>query len=205
MIDDPLGLSVEATRGMQSNLLVVLDRQVVPGRIQVCCQQFNKKRMSGVTDLHEETGDEGLSDVGVVIARGEVAGDEGKIVADHDSGELLADIVGRLHAPLVDEVLVGPLGILGILFPRVVSVEHRKVVSIDMHKVGLGLVCGSLQQPTSFGAQVGLLMCSLTHLSLLGTNEDVWDAEERCDRQNLVRTLELGAVHQHLGQLRVQR
>ena len=64
--------------------------------------------------LHEEAGDERLPDVDVVVAGGEVGGAARHVEPVHDPGQLLAHVVGRLQRPVVDEVVVAPVGILHV-------------------------------------------------------------------------------------------
>lgn len=96
VVDDPIGLVVQASRRMQLNDLVVLDGQVVTGALQM-------------GDLHEESLNEGLANVDVVVLRGELGAGALQVEAIHDASELLSDVVRGLQRSVVDEVLVTPL------------------------------------------------------------------------------------------------
>lgn len=99
VVDDPVGLVVQARRRMQLDDLVVLDGQVVTGALQV-------------GHLHEEPLHEGLANVDVVVLRGELGAGALQVEAVHDASELLSDVVRGLQRSVVDEVLVAPLGVL---------------------------------------------------------------------------------------------
>ena len=58
----------------------------------------------------------------------------------HDPTELLPDVVGRLETPVVDEVVVTPLGVLHVLFKCVEYVEESQMVAINVGKSQLGVV-----------------------------------------------------------------
>lgn len=96
VVDDPVGLVIQARRRMQLNDLVVLDGQVVTGALQM-------------GDLHEESLHKCLANVDVVVFRGELGAGALQVEAVHDSGELLPNVVSRLQRSVVDEVFVAPL------------------------------------------------------------------------------------------------
>lgn len=70
------------------------------------------------TNLHEETGNERLPDVNVVVPRVEVGGRALQIEPVHDARQLRAHVVRRRQRPVVDEVLVAPLRRLVICTTR---------------------------------------------------------------------------------------
>ena len=71
-----------------------------------------------MTYLHEESGDECLPDVDVVVPGGEVGGAARHVEAVHDPGQLLAHVVGGLEGAVVDEVVVAPVGVLHVCRTR---------------------------------------------------------------------------------------
>lgn len=81
-------LVVEASGRVQCHWLVILDSLVVPRWIQV-------------RNMHEETADESLADVDVVVLAFERGGGEGKLEPGHEAGELLPYAVARLERPAV--------------------------------------------------------------------------------------------------------
>jgi hypothetical protein len=68
---------------------------------------FQKK-----TDLHEEAGDQGLSDVDIVVAAGEFGAGALQVETVHDSGQLGSNAVGALQRTVVYKVLVAPRRVL---------------------------------------------------------------------------------------------
>ena len=54
----------------------------------------------------------------------------------HDPTELLPDVIGRLETPVVDKVVVTPLGILHVLLEGVVHVQKGQVITVDVRKPG---------------------------------------------------------------------
>lgn len=80
---------------MQLYNLIVLHCQVVT-RFFLCkpLVLISKNSVYLVSDLHEETRDKGLSNVGIVLLRGELGTSSGKGKSVHDSGQLLTDIIG---------------------------------------------------------------------------------------------------------------
>jgi len=83
IVDDPIGLVVETSRRMQLHVLVVLDGQIVASALQV-------------GHLHEEALHEGLSDVYIVVLRGEFSARAPQVEAVHDSSQLLAHVIRTL-------------------------------------------------------------------------------------------------------------
>jgi len=115
---------------MELNFLVVLDREV-EAPLVVC-------------HLHEEPGDQRLPDVDVVLLGLKGGGLEREVEPLHDLGELGADIVGRLHRPVVDVVIVTPGRVIFRLLVCVVHVQKSQVVPVDVCKAALGLVSSLL-------------------------------------------------------------
>ena len=58
----------------------------------------------------------------------------------HDPTELLPDVIGRLETPVVDKVVVTPLGILHVLLEGVVHVQQGQVVPVNVGKPQLAVV-----------------------------------------------------------------
>ena len=59
-----------------------------------------------------------------------------EIESVHNPTELLPDVVGRLETPVVDEVVVTPLGILHVLLECVIDIQQCKVVAVNVGKPG---------------------------------------------------------------------
>lgn len=141
-------------------------------------------------NLHEEAGEEGAANVGVVILVLKGRRDEFEAVRLHDALELRADVVGAGEVAKGQEVLVAPLlyrvGVRRRLaLEGVIGVEERKVVAVGVAEVRLHLV-GAL-------AVVG------------GADKDLGHREERGDGEDLVGAVELGRRDEHDGEGRVQR
>mmetsp|Transcript_48960 Transcript_48960/g.116583 ORF Transcript_48960/g.116583 Transcript_48960/m.116583 type:complete len:518 (+) Transcript_48960:640-2193(+) len=138
-----------------------------------------------VRHLHEEARDEGLADVDVVVLGGELVRRQRQLEPRHQPSELLADGVARLEGARVEEVVVRPRPVLAVALPGVVGVEHSEVVPIHVREPRLRLVRGALGG--------------------LWPHEDVRRRQHRDDREHLVGAVVLGARHQHLGKLGVER
>jgi hypothetical protein len=132
VVQRPLGLAVEAARGVERDGLVVLDGLVVPRGVEV-------------RNLHEEARDQRLADVYVVVLRREFVGRERELEARHEARELLAHRVARLQRAGVKEVVVGPLLVLPVRLPGVVGVQQREVVAVDVREARFGLVRRALR------------------------------------------------------------
>mmetsp|Transcript_42442 Transcript_42442/g.117469 ORF Transcript_42442/g.117469 Transcript_42442/m.117469 type:complete len:343 (-) Transcript_42442:655-1683(-) len=172
VVEAPLGLVLQDRRRVQRDDLVVLDGQVVAGALEV-------------GDLHEEAGQQALADVGVVLLRVEVGALELEAVAVHDAHQLRAHRVRRLHRAVVDEIVVAPRRRLLVVLPRMVHVEQRQVVAVDVLEARLGLVRSARR--------------------LARPHERVGRVEHGRQREHLVGARELRRVEEHLGQLRVER
>lgn len=61
--------------------------------------------------LHEEPGDQGFPDVEVVVPTGKVSAGAAEVEPVHDPGQLLSHIVRALQRPVVDKVVIAPLGV----------------------------------------------------------------------------------------------
>ena len=61
-------------------------------------------------DLHEEAGEQALADVGIVIFALEVCRLELELLTCHHTQQLRAHGVCRLHATMIEEVVVAPSG-----------------------------------------------------------------------------------------------
>lgn len=66
------------------------------------------------THLHEEPGDESLSDVDVVVSGIEIGRGPLQIEPIHDPGQLLPHVVRRFERAVIHEVVVAPLHVLHI-------------------------------------------------------------------------------------------
>jgi len=64
------------------------------------------------TCLHEVSRHQCFADVDVVISAGEVRAWSSEVEPIHDTWQLLADVVGALQWPEVDEVVIAPLRII---------------------------------------------------------------------------------------------
>lgn len=62
--------------------------------------------------LHEKALNQRLPDVYVVVFRWKVRTRSLQIESFHDTGQLLAHIVGLLQWSIVDEILIAPIGVL---------------------------------------------------------------------------------------------
>ena len=89
-----------------------------------------------LSNLHEKSRAQGFSDVDVVVFRVEVCRSPLEVESVHDPTELLPDVIGRLETPVVDKVVVTPLGILHVLREGVVHVQKGQVITVDVRKPG---------------------------------------------------------------------
>ena len=95
IVDDPIRLVIEACWRMQLNDLVVLDCQVVTrfflwrGLVLM-----SKKYAYLVCNLHEESRNKSLSNVGIVLLWSEFGTSSRKSKSVHNSRELLTNIIG---------------------------------------------------------------------------------------------------------------
>ena len=93
-----------------------------------------------LSNLHEKSRAQGFSDVDVVVFRVEVCRSPLEVESVHDPTELLPDVIGRLETPVVDKVVVTPLGIFHVLLKCVEYVEESQMVAINVGKPQLGVV-----------------------------------------------------------------
>jgi len=112
-------------------------------------------------------------------------GGHGEVESVHDPKELFANACGLFERTPGDEVFEAPVGVFLLTKVLVVDVEQGEMVPGNVVKVAFCFVGGLL--------------------GFFGTNEDVWDGEERTDGENFVRTTVLSARNQHFGELRVER
>ena len=142
----------DAARNETRTHLVVLDRQVVPLLTLL------------VSNLHEESRRQSLSDVEVVALVLERCRNEVEIVLLHRSLELGSNVVGLLKSSLGEEVVVGPVLVVLVCEARrresarsqrrreamekkgrtglvgVVNVEEGEVISFGVNELSLGLI-----------------------------------------------------------------
>lgn len=81
VVDDPVGFVIQASRRVQLNDLIIFDRQVMAGSFQM-------------SDLHEESLNQSLANVNVVILGCELGAGALQVESVHDTSELLTNIVG---------------------------------------------------------------------------------------------------------------
>ena len=112
---------------MDEDLLVVADGLVALRRVLAAA-------------VVEEAGADRLTDLCIVLQVHVAAGHHGQTEALHDLDELLADILGTLHRPRLDEVLVAPLVLEAMHLPSLVHSEHGQVVAILVIELGALLV-----------------------------------------------------------------
>lgn len=157
---------------MKLHNLVVLYGQVVTGSFQM-------------GDLHEEAGNESLPDVQVIIPGAEVRARSSEVESVHDPGQLRSHLVCTLQRPVVDEVVVTPLGLVAVLLERVEDVQKGEVVAVDVSESHLGFV----RLLPGFGRP----------------DEALRNGEHRGDGEDFVGAIVVAARDDHLGELRIER